>query len=84
MVPRDQVEQVAKLTEAHANYKEVMVLQKWNVKLLAEQFKLPEMELEIERAVAQVEGAIKAKQELTEEKNEIKDAVANQQDKKEQ
>ena len=35
-----------------------MVLKKWNGKLLAEEFGLPEMEVEIERAVEQVEKSI--------------------------
>lgn len=40
---------------------EVMLLQRWNGKLIAEGFHLPEMEVEIERAVEQVENAIKEK-----------------------
>ena len=56
---------------------EVMVLQKWNGKLLAEAFELPEMEVEIERAVEQVEKAVeKEKGELEEEKREVMGAVA--------
>jgi hypothetical protein len=38
---------------------EVMLLQRWNGKLIAEAFHLPQMEVEIERAVEQVESAIK-------------------------
>jgi len=49
-------EVVAKQTEGDAE--EVMVLRKWNGKLLAEEFGLPEMEVEIERAVEQVERDI--------------------------
>lgn len=35
--------------------KDVMLLKRWNGKLLAEKFQLPGMEIEIERAVEQVE-----------------------------
>lgn len=38
--------------------KDVMLLKRWNGKLLAEKFNLPGMELEIERAVEQVEKSI--------------------------
>lgn len=38
---------------------EVMLLRRWNGKLIAEAFRLPEMEVEIERAVEQVEVAVK-------------------------
>jgi len=53
-----------------------MLLQIWNGKLLAERFKLPDMQIEIERAVEQVEKTIKAKEELVEEKQEIEKATA--------
>jgi hypothetical protein len=55
---------------------DVMVLQRWNGKLIAEQFKLPDMEVEIERAVEQVEKGIKAKDTLIEEKLELEKATA--------
>lgn len=59
------IDRVSRVVEAKANGdgEEVMVLQKWNGKLLAEAFKLPEMEVEIERAVEQVEEAIKKRKE---------------------
>ncbi len=41
---------------------EVMLLPRWNGKLIAERLRLPALEVEIERAVAQVEKALKAKQ----------------------
>lgn len=68
---------VAKLVRSQTNdeTEEVMLLRRWNGKLLAERFHLPEMEVEIERAVEQVEKGIKAKQELMEEKREIEKAV---------
>ena len=53
-----------------------MLIQGWNGKLMAERFKLPGMEVEIERAVEQVESKIKAKEELAEEKQEIEKATA--------
>ena len=44
--------------QTEGDVEEVMVLKKWNGKLLAEEFGLPEMEVEIERAVEQVEKEI--------------------------
>jgi hypothetical protein len=41
--------------QTNTNAQDVMLLKRWNGKLLAEQFGLPGMELEIERAVEQVE-----------------------------
>lgn len=38
---------------------EVMLLESWNGSLLAESFKLPELDIEVERAVWQAENAIK-------------------------
>jgi hypothetical protein len=57
--------------------KDVMVLQRWNGKLIAEQFQLPDMEVEIERAVEQVENSIKSKEELMEEKIELEKATGS-------
>ena len=45
------------------NVEEVMLLKRWNGKLLAESFNLPGMELEIERAVEQVEKSLKLEAE---------------------
>lgn len=75
---REQAEQVANVVEQQTNggTEDVMVLQRWNGKLIAEQFKLPDMEVEIERAVEQVETSIKAKEELIEEKLELEKATA--------
>lgn len=69
----EQTAQVVRTVESQTNgdKEEVMVLQRWNGKLLAEAFELPEMEAEIERAVEQVEKNIKAKKELVEEKKEL-------------
>jgi hypothetical protein len=55
------VERVSKVVDRQMEAdgeEEVMVLKKWNGKLLAEEFGLPEMEVEIERAVEQVEKSI--------------------------
>lgn len=69
----EDVERVTRVVEAQTNgdAEEVMLLQKWNGKLLAEAFRLPEMEVEIERAVEQVEGSIKDRKELEDEKKEV-------------
>ncbi|KAB2573106.1 hypothetical protein BFW01_g9038 [Lasiodiplodia theobromae] len=75
---KEQAEAVAEIVRRQTNNEteDVMVLQKWNGKLLAERYHLPEMEVEIERAVEQVESSIKAKEELHEEKREIEKATA--------
>lgn len=78
-----ETEQVARVVEAqtHGGKEDVMVLQKWNGKLIAEAFHLPEMEVEIERAVEQVEKAIeKEHQELADEKKEVMQATARKAD----
>ncbi|KAF2135564.1 uncharacterized protein K452DRAFT_239162 [Aplosporella prunicola CBS 121167] len=74
---REQAEEVAQIVHKQTNNEteDVMMLQRWNGKLLAERFQLPEMEVEIERAVEQVENSIKAKEELKEEKEEIERAT---------
>jgi len=54
---------------------DVMLLQRWNGKLIAEQFDLPDMEVEVERAVEQVEKSIKDQERLAEEKLEQERAV---------
>ncbi len=73
----EQGKAVAEIVDSQTNcgVEEVMLLQKWNGKLLAEEFNLPEMEAEIERAVEQVEDSIRAKEELIQEKNEIEKAT---------
>lgn len=80
-----ETEQVARVIEAQTNndQEDVMVLQRWNGKLIAEAFHLPEMEVEIERAVEQVEKAIeKEKTELDDEKQEIMKATEQKRDMK--
>ena len=76
-------QQVSRVVEAQTNggNEDVMVLQRWNGKLIAEAFRLPEMEVEIERAVEQVEKAIeKEKAELDEEKQEVMKATEQKRD----
>lgn len=75
---REQAEDISSIIEKQTNNgsEDVMVLQRWNGKLIAEHFKLPEMEVEIERAVEQVEQAIKGREELLEEKRELERATA--------
>lgn len=72
------IEQVVKTIEEQSKggAEETMLLQRWNGKLIAERFKLPEMEIEIERAVEQVEKAMDAKKvELEQEKREVEQAA---------
>ncbi|KAF2503317.1 hypothetical protein BU16DRAFT_449143 [Lophium mytilinum] len=76
---QEQVDEISNIVGKQTNdgSEDVMVLQRWNGKLIAERFKLPEMEIEIERAVEQVETAIKGKEELLEEKRELERATAS-------
>ena len=73
-----QAQEVANVVHKQTNNEteDVMVLQRWNGKLIAERFDLPEMEVEIERAVGQVEEAIKSKEKLIEEKLEQERATS--------
>lgn len=75
---KEQAAEVAKVVEQQTNggTEDVMVLQRWNGKLIAERFRLPDMEVEVERAVEQVEKSIKAREELIEEKLELEKATA--------
>ncbi|GAB7341381.1 hypothetical protein MBLNU457_7637t1 [Dothideomycetes sp. NU457] len=62
---------VKTLQQTNDDAEEVMLLRGWNGKLLAEKFELPEMEIEIERAVEQVEKSIKeGKEKAEQERNE--------------
>jgi hypothetical protein len=71
-------------SQIKSGQEDVMLLQRWNGKLLAERFKLPDMEVEIERAVEQVEKAIKAKAEsVQEEKKQLEAASAKAEEIKE-
>lgn len=58
----------------HTGEEEVMLLQGWNGKLLAERLKLPGLQVEIERAVEQVQDSIhKDEGELLGEKKELEE-----------
>ncbi|KAF2224720.1 mitochondrial K+-H+ exchange-related-domain-containing protein [Elsinoe ampelina] len=58
-VEEAEVERVAReVKDRDAKGEEVLVLKAWNGQAIAEEFKLPEMEVEIERAVEQVQKAI--------------------------
>ncbi|KAF2004580.1 hypothetical protein P154DRAFT_519084 [Amniculicola lignicola CBS 123094] len=74
----EQAEEIARVVETQTDggKEDVMVLQRWNGKLIAEHYALPDMEVEIERAVEQVEKSIKAKERLVEEKLELERATA--------
>ena len=53
---------------------ETMLLKRWNGKLIAESFKLPELEIEISRAVDQVEPMVMG--EAKAEEHAVKDKVS--------
>lgn len=83
--PRPTEEEADKVSEVvhqqtNNESEDVMVLQRWNGKLIAEQFDLPDMEVEIERAVEQVEKSIEAKGKLTEQKLEQEKATTGKAD----
>ncbi|GAB7350212.1 hypothetical protein MBLNU459_g0870t1 [Dothideomycetes sp. NU459] len=63
---------------------DVMLLKRWNGKLLAEKFQLPGMEIEIERAVEQVEKEIETAAKLTEESAETEKSTVKQSDRRDQ
>lgn len=62
-------EEIKQVAEARGGGEDAMLLQKWNGEVLAEAFSLPEMEIEIERAVEQV-GQAMEKERLAAEKSE--------------
>ncbi|KAJ9666870.1 hypothetical protein H2201_003004 [Coniosporium apollinis] len=80
---REEGEQIAAMIEQQTNdgTEDVMLLKRWNGKLLAERFKLPDMEVEIERAVEQVEASIKSREELLKGKRELEQATAKPEEK---
>jgi len=55
----EQTREVAALVGAQGDAEEVLLLKGWNGKVLAERLKLPGLQIEIERAVEQVEAALK-------------------------
>lgn len=56
---------------------EAMLLDKTNAPTIAKALEIPELEVELARAVWQVENSMKAKEELKEEKQELDQAVKN-------
>lgn len=69
----EEVEQAAvKIDEEVAAGKEALLLRRWNGDLLAEEFKLPEMEMEIDRAVEQVQKALLQDKPVQEASTDIK------------
>jgi len=77
------VERVSRVVseQTEGEGEEVMVLKKWNGKLLAEEFGLPEMEVEIERAVEQVEKSIDEEKQRR-QKAEVERTVETKEEKK--
>ncbi|KAI5359041.1 hypothetical protein Slin14017_G099430 [Septoria linicola] len=81
--PQPTPEEIAKIAEVvdrqtQDGKEDAMLLQQWNGKLLAEGFALPEMQIEIERAVEQVEQAIKEKKpdgNLEAQKEELQSVI---------
>ncbi|KAF2207608.1 hypothetical protein CERZMDRAFT_115109 [Cercospora zeae-maydis SCOH1-5] len=76
----EEIKKIADVVEAQTanGTEDAMLLQKWNGKLLAEGFKLPEMEIEIERAVEQVEQGIKESKpegNLQAQKEELQEVI---------
>lgn len=61
--PANDISDLPLSSKAPEGGQEVMLLQRWNGKLIAERLRLPALEIEIERAVDQVERALKAEQE---------------------
>jgi hypothetical protein len=55
---------------------ETLLLDRWNSKLIAKALEIPELEVELERAIWQVETALKSQQELKEEKEELDKATS--------
>jgi hypothetical protein len=55
---------------------ETMLLKRWNGKLIAETFQLPELEIEISRAVDQVEAMVTGEKKA--EEHAVKDKVTAQ------
>ena len=51
---------------------DIMLLRRWNGKLLAERFGLPDMEVEIERAVEQAQSALEKARKERVQKGEMK------------
>jgi hypothetical protein len=55
---------------------EALLLGRWNSKLIAKALEIPELEVELDRAIWQVENALKGQQELKEGKEELDKATS--------
>lgn len=73
------MESLASLTLEVAKTKkeDTMLLRRWNGKLIAEHFNLPEMETEIERAVDQVGQAIQTQVKANQEQQSAESASSS-------
>lgn len=65
----------AKLQETSYALDEEMVLSQSSARLIADTLEVPELEIEIERAVAQVERSLAARHELVEGKRKVEAAT---------
>jgi len=65
------------INEGSGSGEEVVLLQPWNARLMAKALEVPELEVELERAIWQVEKSLKAQNDLREEKTDL-DMVAHE------
>jgi len=77
--PFDSVSTSTKYSTADADS---MILHKSDGKRIAQALEMPELDIELDRAVWQVEKAMKAEQELKQEKADLQEANAKPEDKK--
>lgn len=74
----DSIRSGSSVTSIPDEKEERMLLSKSSGQLFAEYLDVPELAVEVERAVWQVEKALKARQKLREEKAELDAATRNQ------
>jgi hypothetical protein len=55
---------------------EALILDKWNSKLIAKALEVPELEVELDRAVWQAKNSLKGQEELKEEKKGLDKATS--------
>jgi hypothetical protein len=55
---------------------ETLILDKWNSKLIAKALGVPELEVELDRAVWQVKNALKGQEEFKEQREELDKATS--------
>ncbi len=68
-----QISAVCRSTES-AGGRETMILHKSDVKRIAQVLEMPELNIELDRAIWQVETALKANEELKQEKTDLQKA----------